>query len=360
MIPRGCMKAMPVILVTALIFTYPTNPVQAQSKNKSSDPTSSAGASGDGKKYTVEIKYAGDVKGGSGGVGGGSRVVRVPVPVKCWWEPAASSYRDPQAMYDWYMDLANSHSTSQYASERMGSYQDYQAVIDKAKAGEKYYWYRAQCRDEADLAGFTKDSIGSVNLLKAFPVVEGEPTVPTPRVEPEQVALQAYKELDLVEPVLDRNPKATQGVHSGLTIVNIPTWFWVTNSQALGADGTRTVRAEIEQLGKPPLRVEVTARTKGLMVSSPAAETTTCPLARARLAWAEGLGEEDGCILHFHHASVGLPDGHPVTASVTWTATWTSSLGTAAPQPVPNGTQTVTSTVPVPVAEIQTIVTDLH
>jgi hypothetical protein len=86
----------------------------------------------------VEITYTGDVKGGSGGAGGGSRVVRVPIPVKCWWEPAASSYRDPQAMYDWYLDLANSHSTSQCASERMGSYQDYQAIIDKAKAGQKY------------------------------------------------------------------------------------------------------------------------------------------------------------------------------------------------------------------------------
>jgi hypothetical protein len=202
--------------------------------------------------------------------------------------------------------------------------------------------------------------VGSVNLMKAFPVQDSEPTVPVLRVEPEQVALQAYKELDLVEPVLDRNPRATQGTHSGLTLVNIPTWFWVTNSQALGADGTRSVKAEARQPGEKILGVEVTARTKGLTVSSPAAETTTCPVVKARLAWSEGLGEEDGCTLHFHHASVGLPDGHPVTASVTWTATWTSSPGPATPQPVPNGTRTVTSTVPVPVAEIQAIVTDLH
>ncbi|MDQ1295543.1 MAG: hypothetical protein QG608_3428, partial [Actinomycetota bacterium] len=290
---------------------------------------------------------------------GGPRSVRVPIPVKCWWEPATSFYRDPAAMYDWYLDLANSHSTSQYASEHMGSYQDYQAVIDKAKTGQKYYWYRAECRNDTDLAEFTKDSVGSVNLLKAFPVQDGEPTVPVPRVEPDQVALQAYKELDLVEPALDRNPKATQGTHSGFTLVNIPTWFWVTNPPALGTHGTRTVRAEIEQPGGQTLWVEVTARTQGLTLSSPAADSTTCPLNKARRAWAEGLTDDQGCTLHFHHASVGLPEGHPVTATITWTATWTSTQNPTTPQPVPNGTQTITSTVPVPVAEIQALVTNI-
>jgi hypothetical protein len=111
-------------------------------------PSSSVEASGGGKQYTVRITYTGDVKGAAGGVGGGSRVVSVPVPVKCWWEPAASFYRDPQAMYDWYLGRANAHSTSQYASEHFGTYQDYQAVIDKAKAGQKYYWYQAMCRDD--------------------------------------------------------------------------------------------------------------------------------------------------------------------------------------------------------------------
>ncbi|MDQ1288830.1 MAG: hypothetical protein QG622_2396, partial [Actinomycetota bacterium] len=45
-------------------------------------------------------------------------------------------------------------------------------------------------------------------------------------------------------------------------------------------------------------------------------------------------------------------------ASITWTATWTTDQNP--PRPVPNGTQTITTTIPVPVAEIQTLVTDLH
>jgi hypothetical protein len=319
MTPRKIAKNILVLLIVTAACIWPASDSIADGRQKSqTDPSSSVEASGGGKQYTVRITYAGDVRGAAGGAGGGSRVVSVPVPVKCWWEPAASFYRDPQAMYDWYLGRANAHSTSQYASEHFGTYQDYQAVIDKAKAGQKYYWYQAMCRDDADLAAFTNDSTGSVNYLKAFPVVDGEPRVPVPRVEPEQVALQAYQELNLVEPVLDRNPKATQGTHTGLTLVNIPTWFWVTNPPALGGTpGTRTITAKVQKPDGNTLSVQVTARPQGLELSSPAAETTTCPLARARLAWTEGRGEEDGCTLHFHHTSIGQPTGHPVTATIT-------------------------------------------
>jgi hypothetical protein len=204
MTPRKIVTAALSLLTVATACAWFSPTSAANNGHRSVDSSPATGTNGGGKQYTVRITYTGDVKGSAGGVGGGSRVVSVPVPVKCWWEPAASFYRDPQAMYDWYLGRANAHSTSQYASEHFGTYQDYQAVIDKAKAGQKYYWYQAMCRDDADLAAFTNDSTGSVNYLKAFPVVDGEPTVPAPRVEPEQVALQAYKELGLVEPVLDR------------------------------------------------------------------------------------------------------------------------------------------------------------
>jgi len=344
-----------VLLANVTLLTVPAV-AEGMSQNHSSGPVDVGGG---GKQYTVRITYTGDVK-GSGGGSGGSRVVEAPVPVKCWWAPAASFYRDPRAMYDFYMDLLDSHSTSQYASERMGSPQDYQDVIDKAAAGQKYYWYRASCRDDADLAGFTHDSIGSVNVLKAFPVRDGEARVPVPRVDPEQVAVRAFEVLDLVDPVLDRNPRAGGGTGAGWTVVNVPTWFWVTNARALGGpEGTRTVTAQVEQPGGRVLRVVLTARTRGLALSSPAAGSVSCPPARAAVAWARGLEDSRGCTLQFRRASVGHPDGYPVTASVTWNATWTSPQDPVE-HPVPDGTRTLTTTVPVPVAEIQTLVTELH
>ena len=262
-------------------------------------------------------------------------------------------------MYDWYLGMANAHSTSQFTSEHLGSYQDYQDVIDQAKAGNTYYWYQARCHDDADLAEFTHDSVGAVTYMKAFPVTDGEPTVPAPRVDPEHLALQAYQELDPLDPVLDRNPRATRGTRTGLPLVNIPTWFWVTDPQALGGtDGTRTITATVEKPDGTTLSVHLTASTRGLTLSSPTTETTTCPPARAVLAWKAGLDDETGCTLHFTHASTGHPDGHPVTATITWTATWNTDNGPT--QPLPDPTRTVTTTTHVPVAEIQTIVTDLH
>ena len=358
MIQQRFPKAALIVLVIATTQSVVTIPASARSLQGPSSSSSEVG--GGGKQYTVRITYTGDVKGAGGGPGGGSRTVSVPVPVKCWWEPASSSYKDPQAMYDWYMGMANAHSTSQFASEHLGSYQDYQDVIDQAKAGKKYYWYEANCLDDTDLAEFTHDSIGAVTYMKAFPVVDGEPTVPAPRVEPDQVALQAYQELDLLDPVLDRNPKATRNGHTGFTLVTVPTWFWVTNTQALGGpDGTRTITATVEKPDGTTLSVHLTARTPGLQLTSPAATTTTCPPTRATVAWKTGLHDEDGCTLNFTRASTGQPQGHPVTATITWTATWTTTTNTT-PRPLPDGTRTITTTTHVPVAEIQAIVTDIR
>jgi hypothetical protein len=223
------------------------------------------------------------------------------------------------------------------------------AVSDTAP-GRRQAWYQALCRDSAtvfDYASFVGSPEGSFvppgPVFHAFPV--GAPG--GPRVDPAALARIAYQYLNLPVPVVDRNPKVTSAQEA--TLVGMATWFWVTNPDAVGAPtGRRWVRA---QTGSVWARVD--ANATGLAITSPAGGGTCTPR-RATTAYRPGTSEASACTVVFTKASVGYPSGYPVRVSTTWTATWTASDNTTGVLPPARRGATVS----VPVAEVQTIVTD--
>ncbi|MDQ1295968.1 MAG: hypothetical protein QG608_3855, partial [Actinomycetota bacterium] len=310
------------------------------------------------KGYSVRVVFTGDVKGTAGG--SGTVTKQIPVPVRCWWAPASSFYDDPAAMYTWYQGRLNAGSTSDYALDHFGTAEQYEQAIERSRTGHKPYWYLATCKDPADLPGFTGDHDGPITRMRVFEAAEGTPGSPTPTVEPDQLALAAYNELELTEPTIDRNPKATtrtgnDGLNAGWTLVNIPTWFWVTDPRALGdKNGKLSVTARIPNTGPS---VTLTARNNGLHLESDE-QNTTCDIDRATLPWKPGLSDDQGCTLQFLRSSAGHPGGRDVTARVTWKATWTTT-GDNTPHPLNESPKTTTHTTRVPIAEIQAIVSDL-
>jgi hypothetical protein len=313
-------------------------------------PPPPADTTDNGYSATALVEFSGDA------APAGPKARRLSVPVICWWGPAPGPSKDPQLMLQAYNSGALAAATyGKYAGRSWSPIQDqahavatargdFEDAAKRAASGAKLAWYVAVCRDSAMLSDY-QGFVGvcpTGMLFEAYPVGE----TPPPRVEPESLAQVARKNMDLALPAVDRNPKVTAA--GGASLVGLPTWFWVTDPVSVGAPtGQRRIRAQVG-----PVWAEVIAATTGLHVTSPAG-SATCSPTRATVAWRTGVADSSACTLIFTKASVGYPGGYPVQASTTWTATWTGSDNTSGTL----AALTRTVTVPVPVAEVQTVVT---
>ncbi len=286
----------------------------------------------------------------NGDVKGGGRSVSASAPAICWWEKAPVSTADDIATIADVLALFGIDLDQKALDE-----------IDKDQAaGKKLEWYQRKTREGAtkaqleaagcnDFSGPYKGLfIGSI----VRPFEPGNPPEPLP--DPQEMADVALENIDLAAPALDWNPKAdTLG---GGTLVNLPTWFWVTNPGPAVGDGAgeRSVTATAAAGGQQ-VSVTVTAKADKLQIASPGG-ATTCSVDQARTAYAKGASESSACTLSFERASTKYASGFPVQATVAWSASW-SGTGPG----VPGGVQqldgvVLSSTTNVPVREAQTIV----
>jgi hypothetical protein len=332
-----------------------------------SGATSASATPGDGIGGTTSDGYSAKAVTFSGDAapsGGGA--IPVYAPATCWWEPAQlsrldGSYADPtnaDQLETWYkVDLpALINASFVIYREGYGDWTSWQPSLDKIRAGQKITAYTPHCRDGAPgcplnafsgiavppVAGLT-DECGVAIGIGFF--VTGNP--PPAQVDPADLAQVASKNMDIPDPVVDRNPKVT--ALTGATLVSLPTWFWVTDPTSVGgAAGTRTIRAEVDGVW-----AEVVASTDGLHLTSPAGGKD-CGPGQALTHYAMGVNESSACTVSFARSSVGYPIGFPVDASTSWSAEWTGSGNTGgALAALQRG-----SVVDVPVAEVQTLVTD--
>lgn len=292
-------------------------------------------------KATIVVN--GDVKGGGGSV-------TASAPAICWWEKAP-------------VDTGDGIKSLAFILDFFGIDLDQKALDEMekdVKAGKTFEWYTRKTRqgaskEQLEAAGCNDFSgpykglfIGS--LFRPFE--PGNPPDPLP--DPKEMADVALENIDLAAPALTWNPKVD--ALGGGTLVNLPTWFWVTNPGPAvgGGNGERSVTATAAAGGQQ-VSVTVTAKAGKLQIASPGG-ATTCSVAQAITAYAAGTAESSACTLAFERASTRYEAGFPVQATVAWTASWT---GTG--PGVPAGTQqldgvTLSSTTEVPVREAQTIV----
>lgn len=308
-------------------------------------------ADGGGYEVTVEVRYSGDAAPGGGGVR------RARVPATCWWSRSYGGVdgADTQAVLDMLNGrLAGTPPMADYPLGFLGPISRFGDAAGRTDVA----WQFMRCRDGVDLTdpdvvrmGDGSASLwGSTYPVMARLVAPGTP-LPPPLIDPADLAAAARDAMVIVTPEIDRNPKVAS--LGGSTLVNLPTWFWVTDPAAVGgASGTRTIRAEVVGGGRP-VRAQVVATTGGLTVSSPDG-AVSCSPARALVRWDPSVPPDRACSVEFGRASVAYPRGYPVEADVAWTATWTGT-GRPAPQPLPARTAP-TFRVFVPVAEVQAVV----
>ncbi|MFI7064650.1 hypothetical protein ACIBL3_26905 [Kribbella sp. NPDC050124] len=217
----------------------------------------------------------------------------------------------------------------------------------ESKAGKAYRWYKVECQEGVDpsLTGYTSlggTAYGQRIWLAYRAFLPGQ--VPEPLIAVEDLAETLWDEAQqqILAPTLDRNPKMT-GTNAA-TVVNLPTWFWVTNpGNSLADDGTLTLTASVPGT---PVNMTLVARSSDVSITS-VAGSNTCPVAQAKYAYGAGKSDANACTVTFDRANAGWP----VTATVTWTANWTGNDGTG-PQ---TGTASLTrsTTINVPVVEVQ-------
>ena len=306
----------------------------------------------DGAGFGVRVGFSGD----GAPSGGGSTVVRMPA--SCWWTPInymGFQQDNPSSWVEWYDTVVRElrdHAHAAIAYFQMGPRSMYEAAAACPNANALDL-YGIDCRDDATYcSGILMSYAGTPQVYDPggcpVPVTHRffAGATPQPLVDPEDLAQVARDYMAIPDPVAERNPKLD--IAGGSTLVSLPTWFWVTNPDAVGAatGGTRTIRA---QAG--PVWAEVVAQTSGLSISSPAGGTS-CPPDRAVRVYAPGADDSTGCTVAFEAASVRYADGYPVDLSTSWSATWTGSGGTGGV--LPGLSRTVTTNVPV--AESQALV----
>jgi hypothetical protein len=307
------------------------------------DPTDG----GSGFKVAVKVNITSD----SGKiVQSGTRTYSVPA--KCWWQLNDQLSIDgldtttPEGFRQHLIDnpLQGHAGPGNYSIPNID---ELDRVLAASKAGKPYKWYKVRCQEGLDpsLLGYTTlgGTAYGIRIWQSYRAfLPGE--VPEPLISVENLAEELWDEAQqaIVAPTLDRNPKMA-GTNAA-TVVNLPTWFWVTNpANSLADDGSLTLTASVPGT---PVNMTLVAKSSDVSISS-VAGSNTCPVAQAKYAYGAGKADSNACTVTFDRANAGWP----VTATVTWTANWTGNDGTG-PQ---SGTASLTrsSTINVPVVEVQ-------
>ncbi len=295
-------------------------------------------SNGDGYGISVKVTVGGTDAKVVSSVGGG-----VSVPPSCWWESynpdiGGNDARTPDGFkkfYDETIPMLSGHAAAGRLA--MPSHEEVERVMAAAKNGEKISWYSLRRRDpsvDCIKSGFTKSGgsyMGTEIGIGFAAFADG--AVPEPYVDPEELATALWDaaEQGLAVPAIDRNPKVAR--NGGATVVNVPTWFWVTNpAGSLADDGV----------------VDLTATAGGTTVTLKATSSGvdfTSPRGTASCTAAQAAAKGPSCAITFDKASAGWP----VTASIGWGGNWTGPNGTGGALPQIFRT----STVNVPVVEIQ-------
>jgi hypothetical protein len=293
-------------------------------------------SNGTGYGISVHVTVSGSDAKVVNSVGSGG----IKVEPTCWWKDynpdINNDARTPEGFKKFY-DESVYYLTGHAGAGRlaMPDYNEVNRVAEAAKNGAKYRWYTLDCKPghTGVKEGYTKlggNYMGTEIGVSFAAFLEGQ--VPEPYVAPEDLAKALWDaaEQGLDVPTVDRNPKVVK--NGGATLVNVPTWFWVTNpAGSLADDGIVDLTATAGNT-----TVTLHAESSGVDFTSPRG-TASCTAAQAKT-------KGPACAISFDKSSTGWP----VTASIGWSGTWT---GEGQTQALPQIFRT--STINVPVVEIQ-------
>ena len=163
---------------------------------------------------------------------------------------------------------------------------------------------------------------------------------PSPRISAGRLARAAWKVVKIPAPTVQTNPKVGS---QGATLVGMDTWVWATGETPTSVKATATAGAT---------SVTVTAGSSGLQLSAPDGKASCTGFG---IAWHSGMPEGSSpCTISFNRSSAHLGGTTPLSIKVAYSASYSGSDGSSGTLPA----ITTTSTVNLPVAEVQTLTTN--
>lgn len=316
------------------------------------------GSANDGTiRVSISLTGSATTNGGVTDGGGSGGVVTVSTPPACYWDSLGGAYTG-KTMYE---RLQNSPRDWVVGGE--ASYLPSVAAVTAHKDDDGI-WYTIAAGPNSTVSGNGWDSATTtcMDRLRAgagpgannnnsgyyFVATGTQPPAPPPTPPTaDQLRDAAFGALTLPQPALAHNPGAA-------TLVNLPTWFWVSGAQFRTWDITATAQLP----GLPVYSATVTATPASLSVSSAGGASGPCTPAAGTTAWSPGGSDASACTIEFVRSSLGQPGyAYQVNASMTYATAWTSVIaGTAGPGgALP--TQTRVGTADVQVQESQALVT---
>ena len=307
-----------------------------------------ASASGDGGgeiTASVTVEY---VTAGSGGDGGGvtsSETVTVDPLCKYvhFMSPAELAARGGANAHGFTGDLA----MTPYTGRGLPDY-------EKHKNDSGGSWYVRSCKmlylalalgsssvSEEERAEDARE-ISEFYASNPDEIIWVEPGAgpPAPRVSAGRLARAAWKVVKIPAPTVETNPEVGD---RGATLVGMDTWVWATGETPTSVKATATAGST---------SVTVTAGSSGLQLSAPDGKASCTGFG---VAWHSGMPEGSSpCTISFNRSSAHLGGATPLTIKVAYSASYTATDGNSGTLPA----ITTTSTVNLPVAEVQTLTTN--
>ena len=279
----------------------------------------------DGSGISVYVWGSGTTAGEDGYEIPGETVIVLP---PCYMSP----WKTGKDYYEWYQKQGPKGPDNYPTEPPFPGYEKY-------KDDDKGYWWTGSCSGENyEGDDFTDYAAEWYEQNPPIYVEEGDPE-PVPPIPPETLMQVAYDAMELPEPDIGWNPSRSG---DGATFVNLDTWLWLN-------DGLVELEVNAEA-GDNVARVE--AVLGSMNYSAPNAAPVSCT--GTGVEWTPGASSTD-CSLVFERSSANQPGGvSRVLAESQWDIEW---FANGEPQGALDP-QTTTATFDIPVAEVQTVVTE--
>ena len=344
-------------LVLPLVSCVLTTCVMPASVSHASGMGGAESTSDGGGVITAHASYEFTTVGSGGGDGGGgsgvtsSSMATISVPPTCYYKPdktgaEAVKYLQGESAYVKNMKKEKYRGLDRYPG------------VESHKNDMSGMWYSIHCNvkymhygPDGTVSGGhdqkDKDS-DEAKEVEAFYSANPEDNIwvpagaspPPPFVSGARLSKAVWEAVKIPAPTVETNPKVGS---QGATLVGMDTWVWATGETPTSVKATATAGST---------SVTVTAGSSGLQLSAPDGKASCTGFG---IAWHSGMPEGSSpCTISFNRSSAHLGGATPLTIKVAYSASYSASDGSSGTLPA----ITTTSTVNLPVAEVQALTTN--
>ncbi len=324
---------------------------------------SAEGTADGGGQVTISVESSVTTAGSGGGNGGGmtsssSSSTEVTVAPVCYYKPgdtgaeaAQGISKTKKALDDTAKEVSGREETTvrsvtdSLSKQLDKNYPDYESHKDDTQ-GRWYYRHCDASRLDPKTNPTFKEDLEKER--KAFYEANPDQNIwvpagqqaPRPYISGTRLAKVAWDAVKIPAPTVETNPKVGS---QGATLVGMDTWVWATGNTPTSVTAKATAGSTT---------ATITAGSSGLQLSAPDGKASCTGFG---IAWHSGMPEGSSpCTISFNRSSAHLGGSTPLTIKVAYSASYTATDGNSGTLPA----ITTTSTVNLPVAEVQTLTTN--